>query len=100
MKIVDGVGAEVFSMSRLKWLDEKTKDDAEEREHLHKWFYRYNDSCDEDTDSVFITLPYRDAIRLDVNTEQDYQFIKRIYDHFGHNNFHVNDVLAYLESKA
>jgi spore coat polysaccharide biosynthesis protein SpsF len=88
-KWVDGVGAEVFSVSRLKILDHETRNrecyrDASYREHPHKYFN--------------YILPKAD-IRLDVNTEDDYRFIKDIYDHFGHNNFHVNDVLSYLARK-
>jgi spore coat polysaccharide biosynthesis protein SpsF len=95
---VDGVGAEVFSISRLRWLDQATKGSPFYREHPHKLF--------EDQgliDGWEQYLRYADAdktIRLDVNTEKDYLFIKDIYDHFGDNKFHVNEVLAYLESKS
>jgi spore coat polysaccharide biosynthesis protein SpsF (cytidylyltransferase family) len=86
---VDGVGAEVFSVSRLKILDYETRNrecyrDAIYREHPHRYFN--------------YILPKAD-IRLDVNTQEDYDFINGIYEMFGHNNFHVNDVVAYLESK-
>jgi spore coat polysaccharide biosynthesis protein SpsF len=83
---VDGIGCEVFSLSRLKWLDRITREqfkDPELREHPHRLFG--------------FQLPKAD-IRLDVNTEEDYQFIKGIYNHIGHNHFHVSEVLDYLES--
>jgi spore coat polysaccharide biosynthesis protein SpsF (cytidylyltransferase family) len=88
---VDGIGAEVFTISRLKWLDERTKGSSVWREHPHKFFH---------DNEVDVWKDMRPAdLRLDVNTMEDYMFIKGIYDHFGHNNFHVNDVLAYLEAK-
>jgi spore coat polysaccharide biosynthesis protein SpsF (cytidylyltransferase family) len=87
-KWVDGVGAEVFSTSRLKILDYETRNrecyrDASYREHPHKYFN--------------YILPKAD-LRLDVNTQADFDLIKDIYDHFGHNRFHVSEALAYLES--
>src|SRR5689334_22807280 len=55
-EFVDGIGAEVFSLSRLKWLDAITKDKPVLREHPHKAF-RFR-------------LPDAD-IRLDINTQGD-----------------------------
>lgn len=84
-RLVDGVGAEVFSLTRLKLLDKLTQGQPELREHPHKWFY----------DANIAWLPDAD-IRFDVNTQADYDFIKGIYDHFQNNEFHVRDVLSYL----
>jgi spore coat polysaccharide biosynthesis protein SpsF len=91
---VDGIGAEVFSLSRLKWLDRKTQGQTDLREHPHKLFYGHN-RFDESVEYPSGTSD----IRLDVNTQADYDFIKGIYDHFGHNEFHVRDVLNYLQTK-
>lgn len=85
---VDGLGAEVFSVSRLKWLDQITKDRPDWREHPHKYFY--------DTS----TWRSPDAqIRLDVNTQADYEFIRDIYDHLHPINPHfgIHDILTHLE---
>ena len=98
---VDGVGAEVFSMSRLKWLDQITNGNAELREHPHKYFYNHVDlggggvviKCGNVTDGI---------LRLDVNTQSDYEFIADIYDHCYPTNPHftIKDILAYLETKT
>lgn len=78
---VDGIGAEVFSLSRLKWLDEATKGKPTLREHPHRIF----------------DFPLHEAdVRLDVNTKGDYDFLADIYNHFGNNKFHVSEVLEYL----
>lgn len=90
---IDGLGAEVFSMSRLKWLDWITKDDQALREHPHKYFldrYRDNDLPDEGT--AFGKL--QEDLRLDVNTQDDYDFIASIYNHFWNNRFTAEDILA------
>ncbi len=81
--MMDGLGCEVLSLSRLKILDLLTKDRPDYREHPHKWFYDH--------------LPIRDPasnLRLDVNTLSDYQFIEKIYKHFGHNRFTAREILA------
>lgn len=83
--MVDGIGCEVLSMSRLKWLDARTRDgDPIMREHPHLFFKPW--------------LP-KAELRLDVNTQADYDFIKDIYDHFGHNTFDISHVLTYLSTK-
>lgn len=79
---IDGIGAEVFSLSRLKWLDERTKRNVEHREHPHRLFYEYGEA----------EVPMAD-IRLDVNTQEDYDFINSIYSHFQHNHFTALDIL-------
>ena len=90
---VDGLGAEVFSLSRLKWLDRVTRNNAEWREHPHKYFYDMH------------TFEHREReadLRLDVNTQADYEFIADIYDHCYPTNPHftIQDILAYLETKT
>lgn len=85
---VDGVGCEVMSMSRLKWLDQRTQGMPAYREHPHKWFQ----------DHRHYTLPNA-MIRLDVNDQNDYEFVADIFLHFGHNRFTTAEVVAYLEGK-
>jgi spore coat polysaccharide biosynthesis protein SpsF (cytidylyltransferase family) len=86
---LDGVGAEVFSYSRLQWLDRMATTPAE-REHPHLVFQELG------------LIPwYADwkatgggaTLRLDVNTMEDYAFINDVYQHFGHNRFTTQYVL-------
>lgn len=90
--IVDGVGCEVFSVSRLKWLDEQTVGRPRYREHPHLLFHEH-------AGKSATHAEMRKTIRLDVNTQADYDFIKDIFDHFGHNHFTTQDVLSYLSTK-
>ena len=90
---VDGVGAEVFSMSRLKWLDEKTRTMAMRyREHPHLLFHETQ--CVHRPD-----LAEPATIRLDVNTRAEYEFVNDIYAQFGHNRFSAAEAVAYLTTK-
>jgi spore coat polysaccharide biosynthesis protein SpsF len=84
---IDGIGAEVFSFNRLQWLDHVTRQrDPSLREHLHRFFCAY--------------LPQAD-LRLDINTQDDYDFIAGIYDalYSTHPHFTPEDILSYLTTK-
>lgn len=85
---VDGVGGEVLSRSRLHWLDQRTKGHATWREHPHRYF----------EEQGLLDLP-KAAIRLDVNDVNDYDYVRRIYDHFGHNRFTAEEVVASLQPR-
>ena len=93
---VDGIGAEVFSLSRLKWLDRITEGCTLHREHPHKYF----EECQFEYGNGIRFWNGGAAVRLDVNTQEDYEFIAEIYNHFNHNRFTVEEVLGYLDSKV
>lgn len=95
---IDGVGAEVLSMSRLKWLDGMTKGDQRLREHPHKFFWeRYKDNEAPECGIIFgKELPDH---RLDVNDQEDYEAMQNIYSYFGNNQFHVSQWLDIVTSK-
>jgi len=92
-KAVDGIGCEVFSVSRLEWLDQMTKNSPIHREHPHRYF----EECLHAYPGGIHIWQGGAALRLDVNTSQDYEFVKMIYDHFGHNQFTTEQVLTYLK---
>lgn len=94
---VDGVGAEVFSLSRLKWLDQATAGQPNYREHPHLLFQDWHLIAGWEQYQRHANV--RETIRLDVNTQADYEFVKSIYDHFGHNQFTTADVLNFLASR-
>ena len=83
---VDGIGAEVLSMSRLQWLDQRTQGHALWREHPHRYF----EECG------LLQVPKAD-LRLDVNTLEDYERIARLYTHFGHNRFTSTESVTYYQ---
>ena len=86
----DGFGGELYSMEMLEWMNRTIqKQDAEFREHPHLFWLksgRYD----------YVGKEYPEGFRLDVNTPADYERIKDIYDHFGHNHFTVKEVMEYL----
>ena len=88
MTVVDGIGVEVCSASRLRWLDQRSQGHALWREHPHRFF----------EERGLIRFPPAD-LRLDVNTQADYEYIRALYDHFGHNRFTTAEVVAYLDTK-
>lgn len=101
----DGIGIEIFSTSLLKYVSEKYKD-PQKREHVHLNFYNY------DTQEVIdaelapvntINCPIdfrRPDIILDVNTYDQYLFIKQIYDYFYYKNkyFSIREVIYWIDN--
>jgi spore coat polysaccharide biosynthesis protein SpsF len=96
-QLVDGLGAEVLSYSRLKWLNDKlAADDARHREHPHLYFHEQGYGP--------IGLPEHERLpilRLDVDTVGDAEFIGGIYTHCYPKNpqFGIEEILAYLHEK-
>ena len=101
----DGIGIEIFSRSLLEYMSKKYRD-PQKREHVHLNFYNY------DTQEVLdpeiapvntINCPNdfrRPEIILDVNTYDQYLFIKQIYDYFYYKNkyFSIKDVIYWIDN--
>ena len=82
----DGIGCEIYDIDSFKWTFNG------DREHPHSKFYQRG---------WIETIPCPKEfaypqIKLDVNTKKEYEYVKKIYDHFGHNNFHVTDYIRGL----
>lgn len=87
----DGYGGELYPIEMLDWMAATIKS-AYYREHPHKFWYDIGNW-------FYCGKRYPDGLRLDVDTEADYQKLKRIYDHFGNNEFHVADAIKFLEAE-
>lgn len=90
---LDGIGAEVWSISRLRWLDGTLAKDDPRREHPHQLFYDAG---------LGPVVPHGTAVlRLDVNTRADYEFIAGLYDRLYPTNPHftAHDILDALVTK-
>ncbi len=92
----DGIGCEVFSMSTLTWMQEHLKK-PNMREHPHLYFHEQGLVESPKCPQEFA----RPDLKLDVNTEDDFKFVKDIYDNLypKNNNFHITDVIEYLDKK-
>ena len=90
----DGLGAEVYSMKFFQWIKENTQT-PEEMEHPHKICYDREVvktvQCNEDI--------RRPELRLDVNTQQDFNFITELYEALypKNNEFGIRDIIKYLD---
>ncbi len=92
----DGIGCEVFSMSTLTWMHEYIKK-PKLREHPHLYFHEQGL-----VESPKCPGEYsRPDLKLDINIEDDYKFVKDIYDNLYPKNkdFHITDVITYLDAK-
>ena len=82
---IDGIGGEVFSRSLLQWIDQKVAHKPIYREHPHRYF----------EERGMLRLPPA-QLRLDVNSEKDYNKVRDLYAHFGHNHFTALEIVQYL----
>jgi spore coat polysaccharide biosynthesis protein SpsF len=102
-KYPDGLGAEMIDFTALKTVWEECKD-SEKREHVHMNFFDYNNQkqVDERFSIGTIECPIffrRPEIILDINTQEQYEFIKQIYEYFYNANphFHIIDILDWYD---
>ena len=99
----DGIGAEMIDFNALEKVWSECRD-AELREHVHLNFFNYTQQkqVDERYSVGTIQCPKifrRPEIILDVNTQEQYEFIKQIYDYFYNSNpyFHITDILNWYD---
>jgi spore coat polysaccharide biosynthesis protein SpsF len=86
----DGIGAEMYTMEMLEFLNFEISKPSM-REHPHKYYH--------DTHNIVVPPcppAWRSNLRLDVNTQEDFECIERIYNHFGNNEFHITDIIKLL----
>ncbi len=100
----DGIGTEMFDFSLLAEARERHSD-PRQREHVHLNFFDY--STQQAFDSTWCpisTVQCPSAFRrpdlvLDVNTQEQYEFMKQLYeDLYPHNpNFHITDIIRWYD---
>jgi len=99
---VDGIGCEVWPVKMLHYLNAHTND-PKVREHPHLGLQPMGTpSVVWEVAAVGFQAP-EDLIcpdlRLDVNTQEDFNFIKGIYEHFGNNSFHAREAIEYAKQR-
>jgi len=107
----DGIGAEIFDFSLLEQARERNRD-PRQREHVHLNFFDYSTghAADEHWCPVnTIKCPEgfrRPDLILDVNTQQQYDFMRQLYEYLYPRNpqFHITDIIhwydeVYLKAK-
>ncbi len=102
----DGIGAEIFDFSLLEEARAQNTD-ARKREHVHLNFFDYGtQKAVDETWCPISTLKCPDHFRrpdlvLDVNTPEQYEFMKNLYrDLYPKNpNFHITDIIQWYDTK-
>ena len=101
----DGIGAEMFDFSLLAEAREK-HNDPRHREHVHLNFFDYNSQQAVDSDwcpisTIECPIAFRrpDLI-LDVNTIEQYEFMKSLYEYLYPKNplFHITDIIHWYDN--
>ena len=101
----DGIGAEVFDFESLEKLIKKNLT-LDEKEHVHLNFYNYQKKLSKDEKNCpvkTINCPEefaRPELVLDVNTYDQYLFMKSLYDNLYpvKPNFHILDILNWYDN--
>ena len=101
----DGIGAEIFDFSLLE--EARARNPSQRlREHIHLNFYDYSTSNAVDVDWCPISTVKcpenfrRPDLILDVNTQEQYQFMRALYDYlYARNiNFHITDTIYWYDN--
>ena len=108
----DGIGAEIFDFSLLEEARARHTDSLQ-REHVHLNFFDYSTNQPVDADWCPVsTIKCPEGFRrpdlvLDVNTPEQYEFMRALYDYLYPRNpaFHITDTIrwydeVYLKSKT
>ena len=100
----DGIGAEMFDFSLLKEARERHHD-PRQREHVHLNFYDY--SVAKPVNSQWCPISTvkcppgfrRPDLVLDVNTQEQYEFMRQLYAHLYPKNpeFHITDIIRWYD---
>ena len=103
--MIDGVGAEIFSIELLNKI-QKAKTSAEQKEHIHLNFYDYkNQKAVKTTIPVMAPEPNplfrRPEYVLDINTIDQYLFIRNIFKNvcLDKKNYNTLDIINFLDLK-
>ncbi len=92
-----GTGIEVISSSSLRYADARATDPSE-REHITRYLYNHEKEFRINREKPDARL-HRPEIRLTVDTQADYEKMKRIYNELYRGRpLLVRDVIAYLDS--
>lgn len=94
----DGLGAEVFSLEKLTEVRGLTTD-PRNREHPHTYFYDHPEKFKIGTVQCPAAFRRPDLV-LDVNTQEEYQFIAELYAYLFPRNpeFHITDIITWYDS--
>lgn len=94
-KYPDGMNVQVFSLETLKKIYSEAKV-PQDFEHPSRLIYKSNKFNVKyiDPDNSDLIWP---ELSLTVDTFKEYEFVKIIYEHFGHNNFTIEDIIRYLK---
>ncbi|MBO72151.1 MAG: hypothetical protein CMD35_00910 [Flavobacteriales bacterium] len=100
----DGIGAEIFDYDMLLFAKNKNPD-AINREHIHLNYFDYSSGRPVDSDACPVSTVKcpkefsRPDLVLDVNTFQQYKFMKELYAYLYPRNpcFHITDIIQWYD---
>jgi len=90
------LGVEVFSLQALEDVRRLTEGNPKNREHPHTYFYEHPERYKIGTVQCPPEFSRPDLV-LDVNTQEEYEFLASIYEHLHpkNPNFHITDIIQW-----
>lgn len=100
----DGIGAEMFDFPLLAEARVRHSD-PRQREHVHLNFYDYSTAKPVDSEWCPVSTVKcprefrRPDLVLDVNTQEQYEFMRQLYEHLypKNPNFHITDIIRWYD---
>lgn len=100
----DGIGCEIFDFSLLEEARERSSD-PRKREHVHLNFFDYTTQIPVDENWCPVSTVQcppefrRPELILDVNTQEQYEFMKELYEYLypRNPNFHITDIIRWYD---
>ena len=89
-----GMAVEVFPFAKLEEIS-KTALSQEDKEHVSIRFY--NDDSYKSFNIKAPTNLHFPELSVTLDTKADYKMISNIYNHFGHNNFNLEDIISFVK---
>ena len=101
----DGIGAEMIDFGALETVWKERGVDSAKREHVHLNFFDYSTQKQVDVRYSVGTIECPKSFRrpeliLDVNTQEQYEFVQQIYTYFQKVKpvFHITDILDWYDN--
>lgn len=90
-----GMAVEVFRYESLKAMGTLNLNE-EDREHVSVRFY--HDSSYRSHNILAPKALYFPTLSITLDTQKDYEMISTVYNHFGHNNFSLKEIITFIKN--
>lgn len=88
-----GLGVEIYPLPLFDWMY-RNLTEPEQREHPHTYPHEVDIVWEPDC-----PFEWEHPLRLEVNTEEDFEYVSSVFKHFGNNEFSSKQVVTYFQGE-